>query len=215
MYSTRLASAQLPLWNMLKKQKIDPIPFFNKVQLNPELMHKPGARYPAQRLNALLVEVQKQVKDQCFGLLVASAWHPSYAGSLGIALLMSMSIRDTLERLLRFHKVISDGHDGYLHEDQQQQTLSIIFKCEDGPQIPIGEDAFLAWLISLLRMNYQQDFAPVSVEFTHTPLDCVGKFYEYFHAPTNFNSETSQLTLPLNIVDQILPSGNKELVAFS
>jgi AraC-like DNA-binding protein len=214
---TRLASAQLPLWNALKKHNVDPLPFFHKAQLDPTFMHKPGARYPVQRLKVLHIEVQEQVKDQCFGLSIGNAWHPSHVGILGYALLMSKSLRDTLERLVRFRKVLSESPGAYIHENQHKQTLSLIFENEDdtAEARPMREDAFLAWLMSVLRMNYQQDLSPTSVEFTHARPDCAGKFYEYFQSPIIFESKMCRLNLPLDIVDQTLPSGNEELVAFN
>jgi len=47
-----------------------------------------------------------------------TCWHPSHFGILGHALLMSRSLRLTLECLIRYHQVISDAKFGKLYEDK-------------------------------------------------------------------------------------------------
>jgi AraC-like DNA-binding protein len=216
MYITKLASSQLPLWNMLEKANIDPLPLFHKVRMDPDLMHQANARYPVERIKALISEVGEKVNDPCFGLSVASCWHPSHLGALGHVLLMSKTLRDTLERLLRYHKVLSDSPLGELQEDKLRGTLSLVALFEGKTaRLPFREDSDLAWVVSILRMNYQRDLAPLSVDFTHSSPDCAGKFYEYFQCPIKFDAERTRLTLSLEVAEELLPGSNEELAAFS
>ncbi|HID69577.1 MAG TPA: AraC family transcriptional regulator [Desulfobacterales bacterium] len=76
------------------------------------------------------------------------------------------------------------------------------------------EDAALAWIMSLLRVNFQNDIAPVSVHLTHPKPDCSGKYYEFFKSPVHFNSSFCRLALPLPEVDRILPGANEEFAEF-
>ncbi|HID69578.1 MAG TPA: hypothetical protein EYP35_03755 [Desulfobacterales bacterium] len=106
MYLTKLASIQLVVWNILEKYNEDPVPVFKQVQLNPSLMHKPGTRHSLRKIAELWIETGRRIKDPCFGLTAATCWHPSYFGTLGYAMLVSKSLRVTLERLIRFHTQI-------------------------------------------------------------------------------------------------------------
>jgi len=215
MYLTKLASIQHVLWNMLEKYNEDPEPVFRQVQLNPALMNEPGARYSLTKIADLWDEMGRRIKDPCFGLSAATCWHPTYFGTMGYAMLVSKSLRVSLERLIRFHRVISDANFGELHEDRNAGALVFTLKYQKESHYSRGrEDAALAWLMSSLRVNFQKDLAPVSVHLTHPKPDCKGKYYEFFRSPVHFNSSLCRLALPLDVVDRILPSGNEELAKF-
>lgn len=215
MHSSKLASIQIVAWKMLEKYHVDPLTVFNTVGLNPGLMHKPGARHALDKVAALWEEMAKKIKDPCFGLAAAECWHPSNFGTLGYAMLVSISLRTALERLIRFHRVIEDIDFGKLQEDKETGTLVFsIGNVNKTPFSPAREDAALAWLLSILRMNYQDALATVSVNFTHPEPVCSGEYYEFFKSHVNFNSAVAGFALSLEDADRILPSANEELAAF-
>ncbi len=211
MHLTKLASIQLIVWKMLELQHQDPASVFKKVQLNPELMYQPGARYSLHKIDALWQEMENRIEDPCFGLAAGTCWHPSHFGIMGYAMLVSTSLRITLERLIRFHRVISDVNFGKLYEDEPGEALIFTLCNVDGnPYSHAREDAALAWLMSILRINFQSEFTAFAVNFTHHAPECIGKYYEFFKSPVNFNSPVSSLVLPLNIVE--LASFNDQLM---
>jgi len=216
MYLTKLASVQLVLWNMLEEYNQDPAAVFKKVQLDPERMYQPGARYSLLKIAELWREMENLIKDHCFGLSAATNWHPSHFGTLGYAMLVSKSLRITLERLIRFHRVLSDASFGELYEDKEEGTLVFTLKYRDEAPYSRGrEDAALAWIMSALRVNFQRDLAPLSVNLSHSRPDCGGRYYEFFQSPITFDAPATSLALPLDVVDIILPSGNEELAFFN
>jgi len=215
MHLTKLASIQLILWRMLEKYDEDPAPVFKQVKLDPSLMYKPGERYPLVKTAKLWEETEKRIKDPCFGLSAAACWHPSNFGAMGYALLTSHSLRVTFERLIRFHRVISDAKFGELEEDKEKNTLSFILKTENADSYTRGrEDAAIAWLLSVLRVNYQKELFPEAVHLTHVKPSCSGKYYEFFGCPVYFSEPVSKMVFSLDIVDTVLASSNEELTAF-
>ncbi|SHO47495.1 AraC family transcriptional regulator [Desulfopila aestuarii] len=214
MHLTKLASIQLVNWNILEEYNLDPFTIFTKVQLDPTLMHHPGARYPLSRIADLWEEMEKVIKDPCFGLLAAKRWHPANFGTLGYALLMSTSLRTTLERLIRFHRVISDARFASLYEETAKSALVFdLSNPDEAPYTAAREDAALAWIMSVLKVNFQRPLSPISVSFTHSrPEECAGKYYELFQAPIHFDAPAARIELSLNDADRILPSGNKEML---
>lgn len=215
MYLTKLASAQLVLWNILEKYNVDPEAVFKQVHLNPALMHQPGERYSLKKIADLWSEMEKRIDDPCFGLAAASCWHPSHFGTMAYAMLVSKSLRIALERLIRFHRVISDADFGKLHEESETNSLVFTMQYTDESPYTYGrEDAALASLMSLLRVNYNKELVPVAVHLTHKRPDCSGKYYEFFRSPVYFDCPTCSLSLSLDVVDRILPSGNEELANF-
>jgi len=215
MYLTKLASIHLVNWNMLEKYNQDPHEVFKKAHLDPSLMYQRGARYPLDKVAVLWTEMAKVIKDPCFGLSAATSWHPSNFGTLGYALLMSTSLRTTLERLIRFHRVISDARFGELRENSSDETLQFTLTNFDEKHYSAArEDAALAWILSVLRVNFQRSLSPVSISVTHGTPSCSGKYYEFFQSPVNFNSQNGGITLSVKDADKILPSGDKDMVEF-
>ena len=72
-------------------------------------------------------------------------------------------------------------------------------------------DAALAVTLSMCRVNYIEDLAPVSVTLIHPMPSCSARFFEYFRSPILFEAATYSFTLPLDAVDKILPGSNPQL----
>ncbi|MFW2368538.1 MAG: AraC family transcriptional regulator [Desulforhopalus sp.] len=217
MYLTKLASIQLVNWNILEAYNKDPLDVFTRVQLDPQLMHQPGARYSLNKIAHLWEHMERVIEDPCFGLAAAKCWHPSNFGTLGYALLMSTCLRTTLERLIRFHRIISDAAFGKLSEHHERKSLVFNLTNKDEKQYsPAREDAAIAWIMSVLQVNFQRPLSPVSLSFRHSrPHGCAGKYYELFQAPIMFDAPISGIELSLDDADRILPSGNKDMAEFN
>ena len=216
MYLTKLASVQLVLWNMLEQYNIEPNEVFHSVGLNPALMYQIGARYPIVKVNALWKEMANRIQDPCFGLSAGTCWHPSNFGTLGYAMLVSKSLRITLERLLRYHKVLSDIDFAELFENKRNDTLVFRFKYQDEINYTVAkEDASIAWIFSVLRINFQHTLQAVAVHFSHSKPQCSGKYFEFFQGPVFFDAKLPSFEIPLAIVDTVLPGNNEELAEFN
>ena len=213
MYLTKLASIHLVNWNILEEYNQNPQEIFNQAGLDPGHMYQPGARYPLDRVSLLWEEMSNCIKDPCFGLLAGSSWHPSNFGALGYALLMSKSLRGTLERLIRFHRIISDDRFGEIIEDNETKSLKFVLKSRDEKEyLPAREDAALAWLVSVLRVNFQRSLDLVSIKIIHDRPSCAAKYFEHFKCPVYFNAKTSGVEIKLEDADRVLPSFNEEML---
>jgi AraC-like DNA-binding protein len=212
MQITNLASVQHILWNILQHQGEDAEEVFRKVGLNPALMSKPGRRYKVEKTNMLWQEAAKWINDPCFGLTAAQHWHPSYLGTLGYTMLASTTLRAALERLIRFHRVVTDHQFAALQENKKEKTFVItLLDLQSDVALPCLEDAVLALIISILRMNYQQELNPVRVTLQHPSPDCNSRYFELFRCPVEFEAPVTSMALPLDAVDKRLPGSNLEL----
>ena len=178
--------------------------------MNPELMKRPGGRYRLDSIDNLWRKASKIIDDPCFGLKAAEFWHPSNFGALGYAMLASNTLRTALERVDRYHRFLSDERFIKLNETEEGLTYTLIFSHEK-LDIPARSDAILAVTMSMCRMNYIEDLAPVSVTFTHSKPSCSAKFYEYFRSPVVFEAPANSLSLPIEAVDKSLPGSNPQL----
>jgi len=210
MHATNNASVVVVLWNILESYGIDPEPLFRAMALNPELMQKPGGRYRLDNLDNLWRRASELIDDPCFGLKAAELWHPSNFSALGYAMLASDTLRTALERFDRYHCVVTDERPIKLDETEEGLTLTMVFSHERR-DIPQRNDAALAIIMSMCRLNYAADLEPVSVTFTHPKPFCSARFYEYFRSQVVFEAPVNSLTLSIEAVDRKLSGANPQL----
>ena len=210
MYSTNNASLLIGVWNLLEFYEIDPEPLFREMSMSPELMKRPGGRYRLDSIDNLWRKASKIIDDPCFGLKAAELWHPSNFGALGYSMLASNTLRTALERVERYHRFLSDELFIKLNETEEGLTYTLISSHEKR-DIPARNDAILAVTMSMCRLNYIEDLAPVSVTLTHPKPSCSARFYEYFRSPVVFEAPANSLTLPIEAVDKNLPGSNPQL----
>ena len=215
MLLTKLASIQHILWEILEAYGIDPDPVFRRVNLDPDLLFEPGARYPLSAISALWAEMGRLIDDPCFGLKTADYWHPSHFGTIGYAMLASSSIRKALERLIRYHRVVSDAGFGELIEDRKAGTLTIRLNWNDeAPWTPAREDAALTYILSSCRLNYNKPLFPTRVELTHNQHPCLLRYEKFFGCRVELNCPAPLLSLSLAEAARTLRSGDEYLAQF-
>jgi AraC-like DNA-binding protein len=97
-----------------------------------------------------------------------------------------------------------------LDETEAGLTVTLVFS-HAKRDIPERNDAALATTMSMCRLNYIKELAPVSVTITRPQPSCSPKFFEYFRCPVLFEAPTYSLTLPIEAVDKTLPGSNPQL----
>jgi AraC-like DNA-binding protein len=209
-YATNKASLLLVLWNILEAYGIDPEPFFQEMALNPELMRQSGGRYRIDNIDNVWRKASEVIDDPCFGLKAAEVWHPSNLGALGYAMLASNTLRTSLERLVRYLGFLSDEDYMKLDETEEGLRLTLVLSQRNVDKSE-QNDAVLAVTLSMCRMNYIEDLAPVSVTLVHPKPSCSPRFFEYFRSPVLFEAPTYSMILPIEAVDRILPGSNPQL----
>jgi AraC-like DNA-binding protein len=179
--------------------------------LNPGVMKQSGGRYKTDDLDNLWRMASEVIDDPCFGLKASALWHPSNFGALAYAMLASNTLRAALERLDRYHRVISDEKFVKLDETEEGFRLTLLLS-DKKRDIPERNDAVLALILSICRVNFVEDLAPVSVTFTHHMPYCSAKFFEYFRCPVLFDAAANSLTLSTETVDKPLFGSQPQLV---
>ncbi len=207
---TNKASLMLILWNILESYQIDPEPLFRESDLNPALMRQSAGRYSINKIDQMWHKASEVIQDPCFGLKAAEVWHPSNLGALGYAMLASNTLRTSLERLVRYHGFLSD--EDLIKVDETEKGLRVtLVLSERNVDKSEQHDAALALILSMCRMNYIEDLAPVSVTLVHPRPSCSARLFEYFRSPISFEAPTYSFTLPLEAVDKILPGSHPQL----
>jgi AraC-like DNA-binding protein len=185
----------------------DPEPLFKEMGVDPALTADPHARVEEEAVIKLWSRAIKLTGDECLGIKAAKHWHPSSLGALSYAWLASSTLRNALERVARYFRMIDETKSVVLKETAAGLVYTPMTEAGIAT-IPAEDDLHLAVLIASCRFNYGKKLDPVSVAFSHAQPECSGEYFNHFRCPVEFGAENSSLTLPLEVIDKPLPGKN-------
>ena len=212
MIGTAIATAGRILWRMLERRGIDPEPLFKEAGLDPDSRDNPLVRYPIKEARLAWTRASKMLDDPAFGLTIATVWRPSDFHALGCAFMASTTLRDALNRLVRYHAVVYDVISYSLAEQDGRAILSCnpVHGKLDEPAIL--EDTRWAVVLDACRRVYGANLDPLEVIFWHAePESGMDEFLEYYRCPLRFGEPIASMTFPSEVLDRPLPGSNREL----
>ena len=204
---THLLSPTDILWKLLEDYGHDAESIFLEMGIDREMILKPGARITHARADSLWSKVNELIDDPCFGLHGAKFWHPSQFNALGHAWLVSGTLREALNRSVRYAHIIATDRKNRLEDTAKGLTFTLSLSLK----VPALMDLAMSILMSACRLNYGPDLNPVEVNFIHSKPACAEEYYSFFKAPVNFSADNDCITLPADAVDRRLPVGNPQL----
>ena len=208
---THLLSPVDILWNILIDYGYDAESVFLEEGIDREMMLKPGMRITHARADSLLSKLNGLIDDPCWGLRGVKFWHPSHFNALGYAWLASGTLREALNRAVRYAHLIGEDRQHRLEDTAKGLTVTL----SRSLKLPALMDLAMSIWLSACRLNYGSDLNPVEVNFIHSQLACAEEYDSYFKAPVNFNADYDSFTLPADAVDKRLPVGNPHLATLS
>ena len=154
-----------------------------------------------------------EISDPCFGLKAAQAWHPSDLSALGYAALASRTLEDTIERINRYQFAVLGEFIIKTKATSTNYTVTIV----DGvtPEHYSSDDAILAIILSICRVNFRAALNPESITLRHRKPPCSAAYYELFGRQVTFNAADSAMVFSIDDVKKILPSNNPKLTECS
>jgi AraC-like DNA-binding protein len=210
MHYSHLATATNILWKLIEANGHDPEALYRDIGINPDLLNKPGARVPYASVNRIWAKATEIIDDPCFGLKAHKYWHPSYIHALGYAWLASHTLREALNRFVRYSRIVSEK--AFLRLEEDSDGFTIVFSFEIlGMRIPAQIDMGMAMLIHMCRLNYGEGLKPKTVKFLHPEPPSVAEYLALFKAPVKFLATRDSMTLSLADVDKYLIGANSQL----
>jgi len=207
---SHLATATNILWKLIEAYGHDPEALYLDVGIDPDLRNKPGARIPYTLVNGLWAKATEIIDDPCFGLKAHKYWHPSYFHALGYAWLASHTLRDALNRFVRYLRIVSEKIFLKLEEDPDGLTLALSYELL-GMRVPAQIDMGMAMSIHICRLNIGEDLKPVAVSFMHAEPPCAEEYFALFKAPVRFSADRDSMTFSFPDVDSYLMGANPQL----
>ncbi len=212
MYSSLLASSTLVVWKALEIYDIDAASLFRKAGLNPDDATNPQARYPYSAVRRLWELSIEESDDPCFVLIAARQWHPSNFHALGYAWLASRSLKEALERLIRYFRVVtSDPEELTLvaHKDSYEfviDTSTVVYRALD-----VEYDLMLSLILDACRLSLGEDYRPRRVCLQHPRPSCEDRYSSFFGTRVEFDAPFYSMVFDKSQFDQLLDETRREL----
>lgn len=150
--------------------------------------------------------------DPAFGLTIAQVWRPSDFHALGCAFMASTTLREALNRVVRYNAVVYDMVSYSLTERDDCAVLTYSSKFSEFDEPAILEDTHWTVILDACRRVYGANLDPLEVTFMHSePAAAVDQFLEYFRCPLRFGVPVASMTFPAEVLDRPLPASNREL----
>lgn len=207
---THFAPATNLLWKYLEHSGIDPAPLYIKAGIDPKLLSNPQARINISCVDELWRQVDARVDDPCLGVKMTEFWHPSMMGALGYAWLVSSSLRQGLNRTVRYIHVVSE--DMNLALDDTPKGLRLTLDLENSIfTLPQHHDLVIAIVMHMYRFNFGEELVATEIKLAHPEPECSQAMMDYFRSDVQFDAEQSSITIARADADKELTTANKPI----
>ncbi|MFQ5935518.1 MAG: AraC family transcriptional regulator [Acidiferrobacterales bacterium] len=210
MQPTTISSWALLIWKAIESYGRDPRPLFEQAAVDPNKLRDPNARYPISALTRLWNLAARETRDPCLGLTAARFLHPTTLHALGYSWLASDTLKEALERAVRYHRLVSNGFEARLEEIGEHYRF--VIKPDDAVRVADEAiDAGMASLMGMCRASCGADFNPLHVSMQRKPPTDRGAYSRVFRAPIEFGAPENVMTFGRETLNVPLPTGNAEL----
>ncbi|PNE01839.1 AraC family transcriptional regulator [Alcanivorax sp. MD8A] len=151
-----------PLLHLLHERGLDGDAILRRNGLNPQMVRDPEAKLDAEISTALLDDCLQELNDP--GMAIEVARHAQYNtfGALGLAVAAGGDLYSVLNRITRFHRLISDLVATELIVDDQSVALRFSSNTDHQPH-PQAIVFVMATIVRLLRIRIHREHNPVAV----------------------------------------------------
>lgn len=172
-----------PLVQMLRHQGVDADALLREYGIDPDWVRNPEARVGAVLTSSLLDRSEALLADPSLGINMARHSEYSTFGGLGLALAAGGSLRSVINRIVRFHRLISDI---VVSDIEESADALILHLHAAGPEHQPHPQALLfvmASIMGMLRYRIRRDFNPVRVLAPAVSAEFSLAMARYFRAP--------------------------------
>ncbi len=216
---TSTSNSIIASWVQLIARAIDDYGYdsrdlFRQVGLDYGQLNEPGARCSYTAVCRLWDLAAATIKDACFGMQVASLWHPTTMHALGYSWMASYNLDEAYRRTVRYGRFLNSATYSALKIRESAESYGLVSDISLLNFVPpqVGQEAGIALFLNISRATYGPDFKPVGVSVRRKEPDCVDRFCQYFDTPVIFSETNNALWLNPEQVVKPLATANPELV---
>ena len=211
-HSTLVSIAALVI-DALESYGLEYRPILEEAGLDPDKVYDPSERISSLKYKKFWDLSVQYSRDPCFGLTYAAYIQPSALHGLGLSWIASHSLREGLERLVRFQRILStDQRIGLRETKTGYCVFDVIGQKNDPFQFPDAAfDSGLASIYKICQIMLGPDIKPIRVSVEHPAPPCRERFEQFFRIPVNFDADETAIEFDKKISELPVSSANPEL----
>jgi AraC-like DNA-binding protein len=202
-----------PLKEVLPLYGIDFNALARRVDIDPDLLARPNARFPSARIQKLWRLAAAEAGDPLFGLRAGQLARPGIFHALGMGIVSSTSVLAALRRIERYSSVVSTNgrfvlllRDDLASLETRRTELTVV----PSPQY---FDAAIVTICRILRLCAGPSAVPLKVTLPYhgtAPLDA---YREALGCPVEFDAANVAIIFDAHLAARPVLTGNPELAA--
>ena len=208
---TSIATITEVIARTLEAYQIDTQEMFSSLNLPPEPFKVPDARINRESMDEIWEAARKLTGNPCIGFETGYRFHPSNLHAVGYAWLASSTLREAMERLVRYQRLISTAAEMDMTDLGEQVVLQI----DPSPGIDYGDDAAFTGVIQMCRDLTYPEFRPVSVHMMRPEPACATQLKEFFGCPVEYEADLDKIIFNAARLDEQLTRHNPALAQAS
>ena len=210
---TVLAVTLAPMKEALHAYGVDFAALAHRAGIDPDLLARSHARYPASSMQALWRLAAEASGDPHFGLRVGSLARPGMFHALGLGIVSSSSVLSALQRIERYSSVMSTN--GRFVLIRQHGLVSLETRPTEVSLMPTSHtlDALVVALCRLLVLCGGPSAIPVRVLLPHQSAAPHDAYRKAVGCPVEFGAANVAVVFDAQVAAQPVFSGNPDLAA--
>jgi AraC-like DNA-binding protein len=210
LHTTTIASWAAVIWRALESRGIAPGPVFDRAGIDSADLNDPGARLPLTAMTRLWELAVEITHDPCFGISAGQHVHPTTFHALGFAWLASHTLRESIDRFVRYTRLVSTALT--LRTVAVGSEVELVYEpTSNQPHAPAASDAGQAALVMLCRCSSGKAFSPKQVRTRNPRPSCHQQQADFFRAPIVYDATDTAVVFAAADLDRELPTGNADL----
>lgn len=199
----------------LDTYSVDSTAIFNRAGIDLSAIHDPEARIPSRSMQKVWHMAVKVTDDPCFGVTVAKNIQPGALHGLGFSWIASDTLKDALERLARYYRVLVSAGEVLLQEQDESLCLWLKIPPHNGRVAYSSLDAALGIFVQMCRLTAGPVFSPDRVELQRDAPPCADRLLDFFGCPVVFSAAENRIFFNKAALEKPLPTANPALARAS
>jgi len=197
------------LGKVLDHYKMDKYAIAKQLGIDTHIAYQPDDRLSTVIIQKVWALTKKLTDDDSIGLTFAELIQPSALNGLGLAWITSDTLKDSINRLIRFQKSLISSASYTLKENGNNYQIILSTTLENPVDVSI--DASVASLLQMCRITYSPDLKAERVCISHPTPRNKKKFNDFFGVIVEFDMPETMIQFSKSIFDQKLVTANPEL----
>ncbi|VAW65679.1 Transcriptional regulator, AraC family [hydrothermal vent metagenome] len=206
---TIVVSVAAVLGKVLECYGLDKMAIGKKAGIDMDIAYKANDRISSTKLQKVWKIALKETGDDSIGITYASLIQPASLNGLGFAWIASDTLKDSINRLVRFQHSVTTTSSFFFNELDDCYQIILRSKLKNTENVSI--DASIAALYKMCEITYGPDLKAISVRIAHKKPKNSKKFDDFFGVSVLFNTKKTQILFSKNTFEHELISANPDL----